>query len=477
MTAYSRSICLVYAALLAFGCTTAATAPSAADSAVGDAASDGSTYVPPDIAKDSGADAAADALNDAPADADALPAETTIANDAGGGLPAKVFALGPAQALFDPLGIHEVAVTLSSADWKSYLAGVAKPDSLKTYAWYTASVVFDGQATSNIGVSGYGNGSQISNPGKPNMKLKFDHVDNALVGPEKQKQIRLKASGQDGTFLREPLAGALLRSIGGNAPRFSWAHLTVNGEDFGFYQLFEAVDKRFFSANFGNKDGSKFETIVGCQGLNCPGGDCSKLANDYEGDPGATTTLAALATEITTTSEDQFAAALADSLYVDEFLADYAVDAVLSNLDGLASAGQNFTFYADEKTKRLHLIATGTDLTFGYFAGAWYPLEAPWGAPNGWCKNRHDTLFERIWANPTLKSQLLAKLRALQCGLFAQTTLVPIVQAYHEVLTPWVYADPKGIRDKPTLDKLHQAMVDYIGSRQATLAALLGACP
>ena len=431
-----------------------------------------------------GVDAAtADAPTDAVAPVDAIDAadgsKLDVIGNIGAGLPADITAITPAASLFDPLGIHEVQITLPADKWAAYMLEVAGPDGGKTYTWYAADVKVDGTAFGQVGIHGFGNGSQLDNPSKPNVRIKFDEITSGTSGPEGEKAFRLKASGQDPTYLREPLAGAMLRSIGGDAPRFSWAHLTVNGTDYGPYILQESIDKRYFHTTFGNNDGNKFEPVYACLGIDCTqtsAGGCSVLKDAYVGSPGNSQLLVDIAQAITDATNDQLAAVIDQHFVTDELLADYAVDAVLSNLDGFASAGQNFTFYADEKTLKLHLIATGVDLTFGNMKSAWYELLAPWGAPNSWCPGRVDQLYQRIWQTPALQAKLFAKFQALQCGLFKDTTLLPIIAAYHKALKPYIDNEPKGIYTPSQVDGYYAALAQYITKRQKTLGDLLGPC-
>ena len=432
-----------------------------------------------DVADAAGSDAAGtDAAGDAP-DVPDVPdaAKSDVIADVGGGLPSEITAITPAASLFDVQGLHEVKLTLNAGAWTAYMAGVDMPDSMKVYNWYQADVEVDGVAYASVGIKGFGNGSQIDNPSKPNVRIKFDQFVTTGMGPQGEKAFRLKASGQDPTFIREPIAGAMLRALGGNGPRFSWAHVTINGADFGPYELQESVDKRFFHNFFGNNDGTKFEPVVGCLGIDCPAsGGCAALKPVYVGSPGDALAIVDAAQAITNATDEQLPAVLDQYFYTDELLADYAVDALLSNLDGFASAGQNFTFYGDEKTKKFHLIATGVDLTFGNFADAWYDLLTPWGPPNAWCGNRTDQLYLRIWANPVLKAKLLDKFQALQCGLFKASTLLPIVESYQAALKPFVYSDPKGIYTAKQIDANYVSLAEYITKRQKTLSDLLGPC-
>lgn len=423
------------------------------------------------------ADGAADTAGDVPA---AIPV-----SDAGGGLPAGDLKIGTPTELFDPLGMHVVQVTLDPADWQKYLAGAAGPDSHKTYDYYKASVTFDGIPYTNLAIKGFGNGSQLENPKKPNIRIKFDHFDPNLTGPEKEHAFRLKASGQDPTFLREPISSSLVRSLGGHAPRFSWATVKVNGEDYGPYQLQESVDKRMYSHDFGNNDGNSYQTLIACVGLDCAPGKCDVLKSTYVGEPGIATgtadghELAEIGQAIATSTPETLPAVLAEKLGLDGFLSDYAVEAVLSDLDGLAAAGQNFTFYIDEKSAKLHIVRTGSDLTFGNLGNAFYDLSAPWGLPNSWCPKRADQLYLKIANSPPLKQQLDAKFRALQCGIFKNTTLVPITQQYQAALKPWIYKDPKGLYNGKDneLDAAYLKLRNYVEKRQKTLLDRLGPCP
>jgi len=385
--------------------------------------------------------------------------------------------LGAPAQLFDPFGVHAVHITVDPANWAAYLDGVNKPDGKKVYDWYVATVSIDDVAFPNIGIRGYGNGSQITNPEKPNIRLKFDQFSFAGIGPAGEQSLRLKSAGQDATFLREPIAYELVRSVGGYAPRWSWALVTVNGVNYGIYQLIESVDKRLFKAVFGNNDGHKYESTIGCIGLNCPWGDCKKIPKAYKLDPGDGSELVALATAITTVTDEQFEVTVGGIINLDGLLAAYANDAVLSNIDGLASSGQNFTFYVNEATGKIEIIQTGMDLTFGNFGDAWYDFLAPWGPPNSWCPGRIDWMFKRITQIPALKDKLLAKMRALQCGAFGAGKLVPVLAAYQELLNKFVYKDPLSPYSADKLDQKYESLSEYVTLRTDALKVLLGPCP
>jgi hypothetical protein len=386
-------------------------------------------------------------------------------------VPAK---FGPAGQLFDPVGYHVVQITLSASAWKQYLADVSAASA--NSPWYPADVTIDGIAYTGVGIRKFGYGSMLNNPQKPNVRIGFDQYNAAKTGPEAEKNLRLKASGQDRTFLRQPLAQVLTQQLGGFAPRFGWARVMVNGENYGLYQLFEQADKRMFSTNFGNNDGDKYESINGCVGLNCPGGDCNAVKYDYAASPGTGSQLVALAKAAHNGTDSAWPDQAAGVADWDALLAYYAVESVLSDLDGLTAAGQNFTVYAHEVTKLLEFIPTGADLTFGNF-GSWYDLFQPWGAPNTWCKDRTDEFYTRLMKTPATKAKMTGLWQQLQCGAMANGKVVPLIDQYKAMLKQDLYYDPKGQATQAEIDAEFSQIKQYIVNRNGAIANLLGACP
>ena len=380
---------------------------------------------------------------------------------------------GPASVFFDPVGYHAIDLALTPGDWQAYLADV-KAASTST-AFYHATVTIDGKAFADVGVRKFGYGSMLVNPAKPNLRIKFNQFNGVLHGPDKLDNVRLKASGQDSTFLREPLTYALARNAGGVAPRTSWARLKVNGEAYGLYLVEEQIDGNLFKTWFGNKDGSDFKPALGCVGLNCPNGDCSTLGTAYEISAGTLSSLIALATAVADTSA-KWADKVAGLVDLDEFLTFYAIDALLSNIDSLASSGNNFEAYVRTDTNRIMFINSGCDLTFGNW-GAWYDLWAPWGPPTAWCTGYDDPFYKRAVATPALKAKLTALLHKLHCGGFATATVNPMIDGFKNILKNDLYLDPKGVATPAQIDADIYSLKVYVTGRNKLLDTEVGACP
>ena len=383
-------------------------------------------------------------------------------------------ALREAETLFDPLGVHVVHVNTEPGVWPAYLQQVINDKHGKTY--HKATIVFDGETYTDVGIRPFGYGSQFYNPSKPNIRMNFDYYIGDAVGPYKRRNIRLKASGQDRTFLRQPFSQSLIQQAGGNAPRWSWARVFVNGEAYGLYQVFEHVDKRFFDANFGETGGNDYEPGNICHGFNCPSGGCPALANTYTKDPGDASEIVALAKLVADGADATWFTEAAKIVDWPSLMAQYAVETVLSDFDSLAAAGNNYEIYVRTDTGKMQFIPGGMDLNYGR-NNSWYELYVPWGPPNTWCKGRVDHLFQRILKTPEAVAQLNKAIDALHCGAFDAKAHVALIDGMRAMLAQDLYNDPKGIASKSLIDKEFDTLKAYVVKRGAYLDGIFGKCP
>ena len=347
--------------------------------------------------------------------ADVSTADGTPTTDAGSAAPDVDLAedrFVPARYFFDPIGLHQVRIDLPPKTWTAVLANAANPKLERL--WHEASVTFDGEVWKKVALRNFGEGSQEANPSKPNVRLKFNLYDPAGDGPSKLNNVRLKAAGEDPSFLREPMAYDALRAMGAKAPRYSWAQVNINGTHYGLYQIVEQVDSRFFKFHFGDKTGINYDIKSGCGGFNCPKSGCADLAARYElrsVKSGFGHVLAvAQAVADPKLSDAAFTKTLEAHVDVDALLAVYALELFGADPDGLMRAAQNLELYVDPKTDRLHVIRSGTDTAF-YLTP---DFDTPW-ADNKLCAGRVDALFARIQATDGLRQRFEARLRALRC--------------------------------------------------------------
>lgn len=385
-------------------------------------------------------------------------------------------ALTAPKEFFDLYGVQAIAITMPAGEWKKFIDAVENPSKATEDLYFPGQVTIDQKPYANAAFKNFGVGSQVLNPEKANVRIKFDEYNPDLKGPEGLHNLRLKAAGQDPTFLREQLANDLVRAAGGLAPRWTWAQLTVNGEVYGLYIAFEHTDKQMYDRLFDSKDGNEYDPIGGCLGLNCPAKGCAGIKSYYGSDPGDYQTLIQLASAIADSSDEDLLAKVSPLVEVEGLLALYAVEAVVSNYDGLVAAGHNFRTYQDPKTGKLNFIGRSMDLSLGIWEGM-YPLQTPWGTPNTWCKNRNDLFYSRAWKVPAVKDKLMTKFRALQCGAFKPAPLKTWLRDMRSRIAPLRLAEPKPTF-KPAEEEVSYLLLEkYIDDRGKQLDALLGHCP
>ena len=457
------SACLALAALV--GAAACDVAPESSDAPAGVAASDtsskpgsvtgpGGSYVP--------------ITDELPADAGSKPSGNDTPDATTGSDPYEGLKLEPPTSVFDPLGLHVVKVTLPAATWDSYLEGVKT----LTKEYVPADVTIDGTTYTNVGLRQFGDGSQQTNPAKANIRIKFNQYVPKQYGPEELRNLRLKASGADASFLREPIVYELIRSLGAAAPRTSWARVEVNGQDYGPYQVMEQIDSRMFQHFYGNKDGANYDPVLNCMGLNCPPEGCDALASYYEVGAGDFSEMLTLAKAIDSASDADLVATLNQLVDVDDLMAVYAVEAVTADYDGLAASGFNFEVYGDEATGKLRFIRHGADSSFKIRMD---PFK-PYGEPNTWCGGHEDALFKRIVAIPELDQKLREKMQTLHCGAFATETLTAFIEEYRARLHDQIYADPKGIAPDEEITGQIDHVKGFVVQRNLELREELGEC-
>ncbi len=388
-----------------------------------------------------------------------------------------------ASELFAPLGQHDIRVIVPADRWQQFLANALEADTdILPRNWHQADVFIDGVKYSQVGIKNFGDGSQQGNPGKPNIRIKFNRFVDKAKGPEKMRNLRLKASGSDFSFVREPLFYAMARAIGVAAPRTSYARVQVNNVPYGLYQLIEQADKRLFKHNFGNTKGLNFDVGSSCNGLNCPDGNCEDIVKYYEINydlpEGVTPDFSAvinLAKVIKDASELDLAERVGKIADLDNLLGTYAMEAMASDHDGLSAGGANFEFYQDLETGLLNVIRNGADGAFKSL----YEIDHPWGPPNTWCSGRKDTFYSRAIVNPPLRKLLDKKLRALQCGPFQKDWYLPWLEARRVPLIEELKPPSKRMSEFEPADAGGEIdnIIVYIVGRAKMIEQRLGPCP
>lgn len=382
--------------------------------------------------------------------------------------------LPPALAVFDPLGAHKIELSAPAAAWNELLANAANVKLPRVYK--KADVTIDGVLYSGVGIKNFGDGSQQAWHKKPNIRIKFNAFDDKAKGPGSLNNLRLKASGEDPSFLREPFTYDLYRAVGANAPRFSFGRVTVNGDYYGLYQALEHIDKRMFKDRFGNTDGLNYDPESGCFGFQCPDNGCDKLPAKYQIDPpgGSPAKLIALAQTLKTAKDADLEAELGKLVDLDQFIAVHAIEAYSSDADGVIASGANFEMYEDTSTGLLHVFRHGADTNFYTVRD----IDKPEPVPNTLCSAHVDPFWKRAWGIPGLRKRIDAVLRKLQCEVLVQAKVTEWFNRYAVSITNELIDDPHGqTNPKPDVLGGVSQLKTWILQRNFQVQALVGECP
>lgn len=281
------------------------------------------------------------------------------------------------QDLYELDKIQEIKLTIDDPHWDNKLNAYKKQNISKRIV---GKVTINGVAYDSVGIRYKGNSSYFNTRKTDSSKLPFNiKLDYVKKGQRLEggfKTLKLSNIFRDPSFIREVLSYEIAREYMA-APRANFAHLYVNGDYLGFYNLTESVDKQFLKTHFGEDDGVlikcdplwKATKIEGCAmnekaTLKYLGPDTSCYFNSYElkSDHGWKE-LVAFAKSLKQGSD----AELDKIMNVDAMLWMLAFDNVLVNLDSyLGRLCHNYYIYQDSMG-RFNPIVWDMNMSFGGF--------------------------------------------------------------------------------------------------------------
>jgi hypothetical protein len=225
------------------------------------------------------------------------------------------------------------------------------------YTWFSARVTVDGQTYENVGVRKKGFFGSVSSS-KPSLKIRLDkYVDDQLH--EGVKRITLNNQRQDPSIIRSCLAYRVFERAGVPVPRCNFAHLFVNGRDFGVYAHVESLKKPWLRRHFDDEDGYLYE------------GTLSDFRPEYRGtieqktdeETPYTAPIDAIADAVQR-PDDELIGALEAAIDLDRFFRFWVAEVLTTHWDGYSGNTNNFWFYDDPTSGKVVFIPWGPDATF-----------------------------------------------------------------------------------------------------------------
>lgn len=267
-----------------------------------------------------------------------------------------------ADDLFDPLRVLSIEIQIDAADWqalcnqsRSHSSAFENPID-KPYTNFRADLRIDGILIRDVAIRKKGFiGSQDTV--RPSLKVKFDEfVDQAPI--EGLDRLTLNNNKQDHSLQSQFLTYELFRKAGVNAPRCSFAAVTVNGQYLGIYSNVESVRKPMLRASFGNDSGKLYEGTL--TDLYPKSIDWFEAKTKEDADRIELRQLSELLY-----SEDLSVEKVAELVDLDSFLRYWAVESLINFWDGYTQNQNNFFMYANPTDSKFYFMPWGADSCFG----------------------------------------------------------------------------------------------------------------
>lgn len=305
---------------------------------------------------------------------------------------------------------------------------------------YNITAVIDGEKVSNIGMRTKGDSTlnQLASDSTTNrysFKIDFDYYDSAtnFYGLTK---LNLNSAYQDNSYMKNNLSYKLFKMMGVPYCESSFAYITINGEDWGLYEMIEGIEESYLIKNFGvqNSTGDLYKP-------DGTGSDLKWIDDNYSSYTGMNlktnedttdnSKLIAFLNAINNTNGED----LENYLNIDEALRYFAVNTALSNLDSY-QGNMKHNYYLYEIDGVFQILPWDFNLAFGGFGGGNISIDNP---TNGNLEDR--PLLNILLSNEEYKEKYYEYLEQV-ATIFTDGTLKSMIEEVSNLIEPYVIKDP-----------------------------------
>ncbi len=159
--------------------------------------------------------------------------------------------------IFDDDKVIEINIEMDETAWQEML------DNASAEEYTAANITVNGTTYNNVAIRPKGNSSlsqlvMDDTTDRYSFKIKFDeYVDGQTL--DGLSKLVLNNNMADATYMKEYLSYKLLNSLGVPTPECAYAHITVNGEEWGLYLAVEPIEEEFIARNYGSTDGNLYK--------------------------------------------------------------------------------------------------------------------------------------------------------------------------------------------------------------------------
>lgn len=159
--------------------------------------------------------------------------------------------------IFDDNKVIEINIEMDEIAWQEML------DNASAEEYTAANITVNGTTYNNVAIRAKGNSSlsqlvMDDTTDRYSFKIKFDeYVDGQNL--DGLSKLVLNNNMSDPTYMKEYLSYKLLDSLGVPTPECAYAHITVNGEEWGLYLAVEPIEEEFIARNYGSTNGNLYK--------------------------------------------------------------------------------------------------------------------------------------------------------------------------------------------------------------------------
>lgn len=160
------------------------------------------------------------------------------------------------EELFDQYHVMEIEISMEEEDFADILENPTAEEYKK------CDITVDGETYANAAIRTKGNTSlsQVasSDSDRYSFKVEFDHYvfGQSLEGLDK---LVLNNIFCDATYVKEYMAYDIFNYLGVACPYYCFAHITINGQEWGLYLALEAMEDAFVERVYGIRDGELYK--------------------------------------------------------------------------------------------------------------------------------------------------------------------------------------------------------------------------
>lgn len=339
--------------------------------------------------------------------------------------------------LFDQNRLIEVSIEMPVKSWNELRKQSRDPGKVfsgsneNPFTNFKANITVDGVDVGTVGVRKKGFlGSQDDK--YPSLKIKFDEYQKKSPIPGLDG-LTLNNNKQDTSLMSQLLAYQLFNAAGVQAPRCSFARVTVNGNYLGVYSNVESIGKPFLQRRFGNTSGNLYEGTLADfypKAIDRLEAKTNKKDHDRSKITRLATMLAA--------KDDLPIDEIGQLVDIDNFVRFWALESLIGFWDGYANNQNNFWVYDNAANGKFYFMPWGAD---GAFMSGGFPGFGPRGPVSIYAEAM---LVNRLYQNPQISGQYRETMLWLLANVWNEAELRSTIDRVEALVKTHLHARQAG---------------------------------